>query len=164
MGRDVERTRARINKTPVWIGGGVTVAAALLVRMAVGSPHAALWQLGATDRLPPLWILSALWLGCFFLVGCAWGYLLGACPKRGGCAHDAAVWRGSLCLVLSLVFSFLWFALLVGSLSLFLSEFLLVHSVVKMNGRVKIVSLFIKSLLESSCPHFFHSNFSELIN
>ena len=130
MGRDVERARARINKMPVWIGGGVTVTAAILVRMAVGSPHAALWQLGATDRLPPLWILSVLWLGWFFLAGCAWGYLLGACPKRRGCGHDAAVWRGSLCLVLSLVFAFLWYALLVGSLSLFLSWLCLAVAVI----------------------------------
>ena len=121
MGRDMDRTKAKINKLPVWIGGGIAVAAAILVRVAVGSPHSALWQLGATDRLPPLWILSLLWLGFFFLAGCAWGYLLGGCGKRGGAIHEAAVWRGSLCLVLSLVFSFLWYALLVGTLSLFLS-------------------------------------------
>ena len=130
MGRDMDRAKARVNQLPVWIGGCVALVAAILVRVAVGSPHAALWQLGATQHLPPIWLLSILWLGFFFLTGCAWGYLLGACPRRGGCTHDAAVWRGSLCIVLSAVFAFLWYALLVGSLSLFLSWLCLAVAVV----------------------------------
>ena len=36
MGRDMDRTKAKINKLPVWIGGGIAVAAAILVRVAVG--------------------------------------------------------------------------------------------------------------------------------
>ena len=97
---------------PAWIGGGVTLAAALLTRWAVGSPVAVMHKLEAFRALPPLWLMSLLWLSSFAVLGMSLGYLL-TCPD-GDPRREALFWRGNTFLVLAVVFSLLWYALLFG--------------------------------------------------
>ena len=97
---------------PALVGGGVTLTAALLTRWAVGSPLPVMHRLEAIRPLPPLWLMSLLWLASFALLGMAIGYLL-TCPD-GNPRREALFWRGNTFLVLAVVFSLLWYTLLFG--------------------------------------------------
>ncbi len=92
------------------IGGGVAVAAAVAVRVATGGASVMWHRWGAGAVLPPLWVLSLLWLGGFFAVGATVGGLVLA-PRRGP-AWEAAMWRGCTCLIVSLGGALMWYALL----------------------------------------------------
>lgn len=97
---------------PVAVGGGVVLAAALLTRFLCGSP---LWFLRWSDvsgLLPPLWLLSLLWMTAYVAVGCAAGYLF-SCPAWG-VARESHLWRGSTFLILAVVVSLVWYTLLFG--------------------------------------------------
>ncbi len=109
------------------IGSGITLSLSLLVVFLVGGPYMTLHRLGATDRLPPMWILSAVWFIWFFLLGGTVGFLVSSIGRglcRGGGA-ETALWRGCTCLVLSLTLTSLWYALLFGKFSLLVSLFVL---------------------------------------
>ncbi len=99
---------------PMLIGAATVLTAALLTRLAVGSPLRAIHRLNAAGWLPPLWLMSLLWFGSFALVGAAAGSLL-ACPG-GGARREAWLWRGSTFLVPAVVFSLVWYVLLFGRL------------------------------------------------
>ena len=101
---------------PLLIGGALTTTAALLTRLTVGSPLAVVHKLEALLILPPLWVLSLLWLAHFALLGAAAGFLLG-CPIHTP-HQEAAMWRGCTFMVLAAVFSLVWYTLLFGKLCL----------------------------------------------
>ncbi len=119
---------ARFLTIPVLIGGGIVLAAALLTRLAVGSPLAVIHKLGASILLPPLWFTSLLWLASYALMGAAAGYLL-SCPT-GNTRREAFLWRGCTFLVLAVVFSLVWYTLLFGKLYLLSSWICLFFSAV----------------------------------
>lgn len=109
-----------------WICGGLTLAAALLVRLRAGSPLPLLHMLQPQHRMPPLWLLGLCWLGGYFLLGYALGRTL-ACPAPG----TRGSWRlrgllygltsGGCCLA--------WYPLLFASSLLWLSWLCLVGGV-----------------------------------
>lgn len=106
-------------KPAAFIGGGVGVAIALLVALSAGSPWVTLHRTDATAVLPPMWFLSVLWFGWFFILGSLCGGLL--LSRRRGAYAEALFWRGMTCLVLSVVCSFVWYVLFFGKGSLFFS-------------------------------------------
>ena len=108
-------------RTPssVWVGGILSLILAIMVACLVGSPVEAVHLLEASELLPPLWLLGLLWFLWFFLLGAAVGWLLAG--TSGGSHREALLWRGSTCIVLAAALSFLWYALLIGRLSLWLS-------------------------------------------
>ena len=110
----------------VFMGGGGTVTVALLTRWTVGSPLAVLHTLENFFPLPPTWLMSLLWLASFALAGGAAGYLL-TCPGGGG-SSETLFWRGSTFWVLGVVFSLVWYTLLVGKFFLLPSWFCLILS------------------------------------
>lgn len=104
----------------VWVGGGLSLLGALLVRLRAGSPLPLLHLLGTATRLPPLWLMGVLWSAGFFLFGCAAGEML-VCRAPG----SRAAWRGRgfpyglISYILALAWypllfsaSWLWFSLL----------------------------------------------------
>lgn len=109
----------RLSTPHSWVGGGCTLAAALVVCIRVGSPLPVLHRLGAGDLVPPLWIMGALWLLGMFAVGWASGCLWGMRPCDP--VRDALRYRGLTCMVIALVLTLLWYELLFCSLSLLLS-------------------------------------------
>ncbi len=104
---------------PMLIGAAVVLTAALLTRLAAGSPLGVIHRLNAACLLPPLWLANLLWLAAFALVGAASGDLL-VCTG-GGAHRQAWLWRGSTFLVSAVVFSLVWYILLFGKLWLILS-------------------------------------------
>jgi hypothetical protein len=86
-----------------------------MTRLTVGSPLRVIHQF-TTVLLPPLWILSLLWLTSFALLGGAAGSLL-SCP-HGNPQKEAALWRGSTFMVLAVMFGLDWYTLLFGKLLL----------------------------------------------
>lgn len=101
---------------PALIGGITALTSALLTRLTAGSPLAVIHKLAASGALPPLWLLSLLWLASFALLGGMAGLLLASphtTPQREVC-----LWRGGTFMVLAMVFSLGWYTLLFGKLCL----------------------------------------------
>ncbi len=113
------RQIGKIHKLSALIGGGIATVAAIFVRILTENPRVVLHRLAAYDRLPPLWLLSILWLGWFFLLGATTAILL--CASRRDCRREALLWRGSTFLVLTVVISLIWYTLLFGKFSLLIS-------------------------------------------
>ena len=109
----------KINKIVWLIGGGILVLMALLVREVVPHPVTVLHQYGALPLLPPLWLLQLLWVLAYFIMGGAWLCVLWI--KEGGAQHEIWRYRGSMCLVVSVLFTYVWYLLLFGTANLFLS-------------------------------------------
>jgi hypothetical protein len=109
----------RLAPLPACIGAAVVTAAVLLTRAAVGSPWELLHRLSAASILPPLWLLSLLWMVSFALVGGAAGGLLAA--PEGNAHRRAHLWQGSTFLVLAVVFALAWYTLLFGKLWVLIS-------------------------------------------
>lgn len=109
----------KTHKIAALVGGGLALAAAFLVRLSVGSPLAAIRFLAADRLLPPLWLMGLLWLLGLFLLGVVGGLAI-ASTGCGG-QREALLWRGCTCLLLTVVFSLIWYALLFGKFSLFFS-------------------------------------------
>ena len=103
----------------VWITGGVLAGCALLFCAAMGSPLPTLHKLMALDILPPVWMVSLLWLVGLFMVGSAAADAL-TCPRGGG-GVEACAWQGGAWLALSLAFTVAWYALLFARFSLLAS-------------------------------------------
>ncbi len=97
---------------PVTVGGGITLATALLTRFLTGSPFWLVHSETVAEVLPPLWLLSLLWMTAYMAVGGAAGYVF-SCPVKGS-LREAHLWRGSTFLILAVVLSLAWYALLLG--------------------------------------------------
>jgi hypothetical protein len=97
---------------PVLIGAGFLLTCALLTRWSVGSPILLLHKLNASEILPPMWLMSLLWMGFYGLWGAAFGDLLSGLPENP--AREVYIWRGSTFAVLAVVFSLVWYTLLFG--------------------------------------------------
>lgn len=118
---------ARYSTPYAWIGGGCTLVAALIVAIRVGSPLPALHRLDVGDVVLPLWLMGILWLVGMFAVGWSFGCLLGMRPCSP--VQDVMKYRGSTCVVVSVVFALLWYELLLCALSLLFSWFCLAVAV-----------------------------------
>lgn len=103
----------KIHKTYALIGACSGLAAAVCLRLTVGSPLPILRLLGADALLPPLWLVGVLWLLSYALAGASVGYIL-AC-RAGGGDRDALRWRGITFLILAVTLSFAWYSLLFSS-------------------------------------------------
>ncbi len=112
---------SRFHKITTLLGGGLSLAAAILVRLLTENPRLVLHRLAAGCHLPPLWFLGFVWLAGFCLLGAAMGFLLGNLCCGGSTHREALLWRGSTCLILALVISLVWYVLLFGKFSLFFS-------------------------------------------
>ncbi len=126
--------RARITgtqKTAALVGGAIGGIAALSLRPAIGSPRTVWHWLGCADILPPLWVLSLLFVAWLVLIGGAVGFLL-SCSGFGHTspALEATLWRGCTCLCLSIMLTFGWYTLLFGKGSLLISFALLLAAAV----------------------------------
>ena len=103
----------KIHKTYALVGACSGLAAAVFLRLTVGSPLPILRLLGAEALLPPLWLVGILWLLSYALAGVSVGYIL-AC-RAGGGDRDALRWRGITFLILAVTLSFAWYSLLFSS-------------------------------------------------
>lgn len=119
MGRYMKGKMSKTSPLYVLLGGGALWGAALTVRLTTTPPYVFLRGMAGHVPLPPTWLLGSVWLTFFFLVGAAWGYILGL----KGCRPRRDVWRfrGSMYFLLSMVFALLWYRLLFGALAVFLS-------------------------------------------
>lgn len=122
MGRIGRYFHEEMNKTrPLYVVlcGGVLWTAALTVRLTTAAPYVFLHNMAGQVALPPTWLMSLLWLGFFFLIGAAWGYVLGLKGHRP--RRDTWRFRGSMYFLLSVVCALLWYRLLFGAWAVFLS-------------------------------------------
>ena len=101
---------------PAVSGGGVALAAAILTRLTAGSPLTVIHKLEATLPIPPIWLMSLMWLASFVLFGAAAGLLL--VFPHGNPQREASLWRGNTFMVLAMVFSLGWYTLLFGKFCL----------------------------------------------
>ena len=118
----------KVHKTYAWIGCGMGLLAAVAVASTVGSPLPILHLLGAGEILPPVWILSVLWLMGYGILGGAAGHVL-ACAAWSS-FREAVIWRGLTFLVIEVTFSFAWYSLSFGSFHLVIAWICLMLGVV----------------------------------
>ncbi len=97
--------------------GLLMMIGSILVRFFAGSPHMLLLALNIGDLVPPVWLMSILWLVSFFIVGCAAGFVLGY--KAGGCEVDK--YKGEMFFVLLAVLELCWYPTFFGAGMVFLS-------------------------------------------
>ena len=103
---------------PLTIFGGVLLAAACIaVRMVSGSPYRMMLELGISDLVPPVWLMSALRFLSFVTAGCAAGLVLGY-RERGRYAEK---YRGCMLFVLLAVLELCWYPTLFSAGMVFLS-------------------------------------------
>lgn len=88
------------------ICGAVLSLCAAGVRFWWGSPHASITQMGIREVLPPVWLLSLLWLLWYFVLGATLGGVLYTYGKN---CIDA--WRGACFFLLMIGVGFLWYPL-----------------------------------------------------
>ncbi len=101
------------------VGGGAGLASAVCLRLCAGSPWAIFCRLSAGRILPPLWLLSLVFVGWFCLVGAGLGLLLS--DGRRPPVAEGGVWRGTTCLLASVALTCLWYTLLFAKNSLLFS-------------------------------------------
>ena len=106
------KTKSAGITVPILIGAGVLMTCALLTRWSVGSPVILLHKLSGVTPLPPMWLMSLLWLGFYLLWGAAAGKLLWNNSKST--LWEIRIWRGCTFAVLAVVFSLVWYTLLFG--------------------------------------------------
>ncbi len=91
---------------PMTIIGGILLAAACIaVRMVSGSPYRMMLELGISDLVPPVWLMSALRFLSFVTIGCAAGLVLGY--RERGCYAEK--YRGCMLFVLLAVLELCWY-------------------------------------------------------
>lgn len=102
---------------PIAIVGGILLAAACIaVRMVSGSPYRMMLELGISDLVPPVWLMSALRFLSFVTIGCAAGLVLGY--RERGCYTEK--YRGCMLFILLAVVELCWYPTLFGAGLVFL--------------------------------------------
>lgn len=86
--------------------GTLMLAAAMLTRAWAGAPYEGIHRMGIGEVIPPVWLMSLLWLLWYFLLGAVCGGVLSA---HGGCCIGA--WRGAFFFVLMLGLGLVWYPL-----------------------------------------------------
>ena len=87
------------------LGGFLLLIAAVCVRIICGPPYQMMLQLGISDLIPPVWLMTLLCLASFFLIGCAAGLVLGY--RRA--SVQAEKYKGCLLFVLLAMLELLWY-------------------------------------------------------
>jgi hypothetical protein len=59
------------------LGGFLLLVVAASVRIICGAPYLMMLELGISDLIPPVWLMTLLCLASCFLIGCAAGLVLG---------------------------------------------------------------------------------------
>ena len=72
--------------------GIVLTVAYFVIRFMAGNPYRIMLELGISDLMPPVWLLSLLQLMGFLIIGCAAGLVLGW--RDAPCAVDK--YKGAL--------------------------------------------------------------------
>lgn len=122
-----EFRRCRCHPIFIWLGGGLTLLAALIVRFWCGSPYPLLHTLQAEEVLPPVWLLGLLWLAGFFLLGALCGAMLGR--MGGGPVQTAWRFRGGMYFLLAVMLGLVWYPLLFCAQAMWLSWLVLLLSI-----------------------------------
>lgn len=107
----------RSNPILMIVVGFVLVIGAILVRAFVGSPYRTMMELGISDLVPPVWLMTFLWSVSFFTIGSAAGFVLGY--RIGGCEGEK--YKGCMLFVLLAVLELCWYPTLFGANLVFLS-------------------------------------------
>lgn len=87
------------------LGGSLCAAAYVTVRFLSGSPYQMMLELGISDLIPPVWLMTLLRFFAFLTAGCAAGLVLG---WRDPC-RAAEKYKGCLLFVLMTVLELCWY-------------------------------------------------------
>lgn len=115
----IRRWRAGCNLGALLIGGGATMLAGVLVRAVCGSPyrHGVMVQFDA--YIPPVWLMTLLWMLWYFVLGATFvGTLWTA---RCNQATRADVYWGGMLFLSMLFFGFVWYPLFFVAARFFLA-------------------------------------------
>ena len=88
------------------LGGALMVVAGMLTRAWAGAPYEGILRMGLGEVIPPVWLMTLLWLLWYFGLGATCG---GVLTVHGGCSVTA--WRGACFFLLMAGLGFLWYPL-----------------------------------------------------
>lgn len=114
---------AELEMTEPWmmpVFGIIFAAIGVTVRSVVGSPYIFLLSLGVLDLVPPAWLMTFLWTLSFFVIGAAFGFVLGY--RTGG--RDPEKYKGGMLFLLLAVAELCWYPLFFSAKLVFLSALL----------------------------------------
>ncbi len=111
--------RAGCNLGAMLIGGGATMLAGVIVRAVCGSPyrHGVMVQFDA--YIPPVWLMTLLWMLWYFILGATLAYVLSS--SRCDRASRAEVYRGGMLFLSMLFLGFVWYPLFFVAARFFLA-------------------------------------------
>ena len=96
--------------------GTICVISAWIVRFSVGSPYTFLHAIHALERIPPVWLLSALASVSLFTVGCSGGFVIG----YRSFGRRVEKYRALLWFLLLIACELIWYAIVFSLELLFL--------------------------------------------
>lgn len=93
--------------SPVWmlLCGTLLVLLGIAVRVGVGSPYPTLVALSVGEMVPPAWLMLFLWTLSFFVIGCAFSFVLGYRGREG----QVEKYKGGMLFVLLAVLELCWY-------------------------------------------------------
>ena len=101
--------------------GAALALCGMAVRLWWGSPNAGIVQMGIRELIPPVWLMSLLWMLWYFILGAVLGAIL--CTYGHNCI---GAWRGACFFLLMIGVGFLWYPLFFVKQNLVLSLLVIV--------------------------------------
>ena len=89
------------------VGAGVCMLAGALLRGMCGSPYQSAMMLRFGHRLPPVWLMTLLWMLSYALLGAAFARVM--CDRRCGVPVEIVKYRGGMTYLAMLMLGFLWY-------------------------------------------------------
>ena len=111
------------NTALIWalaFGAGVALCG-MGIRFWCGSPNTGITQMGIRELIPPVWLMSLLWMLWYFLLGAVLGAILYAYGR-----NCIGAWRGAFFFLLMIFVGFLWYPLFFVKQQLVLSLLVIV--------------------------------------
>lgn len=94
---------------------GISLFIALVVRLLSGNPRSSIVLGNLTGVVPPLFLMTLLWMIWHILLGAAFGSVMG----RRVCRDEAGKYKGGMLFILMMALIYIWYPLFFGALALF---------------------------------------------
>lgn len=107
----------RIGFAEAAICGAATVLISVIIRGICGSPYRCINFLNLYGILPPVWLMSLLWLAWHFIIGA----VMGAVMSSRDLNCEVSKYRGGMFWILVVVMGFIWYPMFFCAQLIFLA-------------------------------------------
>ena len=107
LGREMRASLGGCPVVALGVGAGVCMLAGAILRGVCGSPYQSTMMLRFGHRLPPVWLMTLLWMLSYALLGAAFARVM--CDRRCGVPVEIVKYRGGMTYLAMLFLGFLWY-------------------------------------------------------